>query len=225
MTYVDSPFSSRSVSLVGLLLSFSPIHAHSSLILARCLFSHLRAACFGPAARSASAHSAQQSRCTHAEAQAALSFHPPSTPSSLSLIRLYSHPRPPSPCSLARLGALRVEVEQNYLLLYLFGPKAHCRTAGADSLSVPLAAWLSLASASPSGSISDLADRLPIHDFAAVNGACHRRASRSSAFLTFSGFFDLTCYITCPQAQHSCRSCTAATCAITYPASRKMSRS
>jgi hypothetical protein len=66
--------------------------------------------CFGPADRSASAHSAQQSRCTHAEAQTALSFHPPSTPSSLSLIRLFSHPRPPSPCSLAHPGALRVEV-------------------------------------------------------------------------------------------------------------------
>ena len=112
--YVDSPFSSRSVSITGLLPSFSPIHAHSSSIFARCFFSHLRAACFGSAARSASAHSAQQSRCTHAEAQSALSFHPPSTPSSLFFIRLYSHSRPPSPCSLARLGALRVEVEQTY---------------------------------------------------------------------------------------------------------------
>ena len=44
------------------------------------------------------------------------------------------------------------------------GPKAPCRTAVADSLSVPLAAWVSLASASPSGSISDLADRIHIHD-------------------------------------------------------------
>jgi len=171
ITYVDSPFSSRSVSIIGLLLSFSPIHAHSPLILARSLFSHLRAACTGPVARSALAHSAQQSRCTHAEAQAALSFHPPSTPSSLSLIRLYSHSRPPSPCSLARLGALRVEVEQIYLLLYLFGPKAHCRTAAADSASVPLAALVSSASASPSGSISDLADRLSFHDSQLLMGS------------------------------------------------------
>ena len=44
------------------------------------------------------------------------------------------------------------------------GPKAHVRTAVADSLSVPLAALVPLASASPSGSISDLADRLSIHD-------------------------------------------------------------
>ena len=42
--------------------------------------------CFGPAARSASAHSAQQSRCTQLAAQSALSFHPPSTPSSLSFL-------------------------------------------------------------------------------------------------------------------------------------------
>ena len=113
--------------------------------------------------------------------RSALSFHPPSTPSSFSFLRPFSHPRPPSPCSLARLGALRVEVEQNYLLLYLFGPKAHCRTAVADSESVPLAAWVSLASASPSGSISDLADRLHIHDSAAVNAPSARLRGGSAA--------------------------------------------
>ena len=48
ITYVNSPFSSRSVSIVGRLLSFSPIHAHSSLIFARSLFSHLRAAALAP---------------------------------------------------------------------------------------------------------------------------------------------------------------------------------
>ena len=167
----------------SILIPFSFLHRSPSFLLA-----HLRAqlidprtliilasarCCFGPAARSASAHSAQQSRCTHAEAHSALSFHPPSTPSSLSLIRLFSHLALPLPAR-SRVSVLSASKFEQKLFAFVFvWSKAHCRTAVADSVSVPLAALVPLASASPSCSISDLADRLSIHDFAAVKKRIH----------------------------------------------------
>jgi hypothetical protein len=155
------------VSLTNLLLSFSPIHAHSFSIFARSLFSHLRAARFGPAARSASAHSAQQSRCTLAEAQSALYFHPPFTLSSRSLLRPFFTS---SLSLLARASRCSPPwFEQNYLLLYLFGPKAHVRSAVADSVSVPLAASVSLATASRSWFNLRSGRSTFLHDFVAVN--------------------------------------------------------
>ena len=164
ITYVDSPFSSRSVSIVGLLLPFSPIHAHSSLTFARCLFSHLRAAALAPRLAQPrltplSNHAAR----TQKRSQRCLFTRPPLPLPFLLFASILTLALPlPARSRVSVLSASKFE--QIYLLLYLFGPKAHVRTAGADSLSVPLAAWVPLASASPSGSISDLADRLHIHD-------------------------------------------------------------
>ena len=82
----------------------------------------------------------QQSRYTQLAGQSALSFHPPSSPSSLSFLGpSFTLALPPSTRSRVSVPVAS-KFEQNYLLLYLFGPKAHDRTTGADSESVPLAA-------------------------------------------------------------------------------------